>query len=44
MEHRQKKISEEKLPKNRDEWRLTVVLSEPNHLKEPLQNSIKLAK
>lgn len=33
---------EEKLPKDRKEWRLTVVLTEPNHLKEALRKSIKL--
>ncbi|TFG80726.1 MAG: hypothetical protein E4H23_01455 [Chrysiogenales bacterium] len=35
---------EEKLPKDRDEWNLTVVLSEPNHLKEPLRRFIKFPK
>jgi hypothetical protein len=33
---------EEKLPKDLDEWRLTVVLTEANHLKEALRKSIKL--
>jgi hypothetical protein len=32
----------EKLPKDIDEWRLTVVLTEPNHLKEALRKTIKL--
>jgi hypothetical protein len=33
---------EEKLPKDRGKWRLTVVLTEPNHLKETLRKSIQL--
>jgi hypothetical protein len=33
---------EEKLPQDQTEWRLTVVLTEPNHLKEALRKSIKL--
>jgi hypothetical protein len=32
----------EGLPKDHREWRLTVVLAEPQHLKEPLQSTIKL--
>jgi hypothetical protein len=35
---------EEKLPKDREEWRLSIVLTEPNHLKEPLIRSVKLPK
>lgn len=34
----------EKLPTDREYWRLTVVLSEPNHLKEPLRKTIRLPK
>ena len=33
---------EEKLPKDREEWRLTVVLTEPNHLEKALSRPIKL--
>jgi hypothetical protein len=40
----EKGFPEEKLPKDREEWRLTVVLTEPNHLKEPLRGTIKLSK
>lgn len=34
----------EKLPIDVESWRLTVVLSEPNHLKKPLHGEIKLPK
>jgi len=37
-----KAFPEEELPKDREEWRLTVVLTEPNHLKEALRRSIRL--
>ncbi len=33
---------EDKLPKDRDEWRLKVVLTEPNHLPKPLWGTLKL--
>jgi len=33
-----------KLPKDREEWRLSVVLTEPNHLKEPRRSTIMLPK
>jgi hypothetical protein len=33
---------EEKLPRDRKEWNLAVVLTEPNHLKAPLRGSFKL--
>ncbi|HOW54036.1 MAG TPA: hypothetical protein PLR60_05205 [Syntrophorhabdaceae bacterium] len=33
---------EEKLPKDRKEWRLSVVLTEPDHLKKAMRKSIKL--
>jgi hypothetical protein len=32
----------EKLPKQKEAWRLTVVLSEPNHVPEPIISEIKL--
>lgn len=35
---------EEKLPKDREEWRLSVVLTEPDHLRQPLIRSVKLPK
>lgn len=35
---------EEKLPEDQNEWCLTVVLSEPNHLKEALRETIRLPK
>jgi hypothetical protein len=33
---------EDELPKDRDSWRLTVVLTDPVHLKKPLVGSIRL--
>lgn len=33
---------DEKLPKDRKEWRLSVVLTEPDHLREAMRKSIKL--
>jgi hypothetical protein len=36
------KFPEEKLPPNEDSWNLTVVLSEPRHIKEPLRSTIRL--
>ncbi|MCJ7446580.1 MAG: hypothetical protein MUO72_02700 [Bacteroidales bacterium] len=37
-------FSTEKLPKDRDEWCLSVVLSEPDHIDKPLRKPIKLPK
>ncbi len=38
----EKGFPEEELPKDREEWRLTVVLTEPNHLREALRKNIML--
>ena len=35
---------EEKLPEDQDEWRLTVVLTESNHLEKALRETIRLPK
>jgi len=40
----EKEFPVEKLPKQPHAWNLTVVLSEPTHIKEPIRKNIKLPK